>query len=52
VGRVPLDAAASAATGARVATPAAIVVESDDEHPLGGICEATVVKSKSNMANN
>lgn len=51
--RVSLDpASAPSATTARTAEPVAVVVESDGTHPLGGICEATVVKSKSNMANN
>jgi len=51
--QVALDpAAATGAAAARAAAPAGIVIESDGTHPLGGICEATVVKSRSNMANN
>jgi hypothetical protein len=50
--QVALDpAAATGAAAARAAAPAAVVVESDGTHPLGGICE-TAVKSRSNMANN
>ena len=32
--------------------PAPIILESDGQNPLTGICETTIVKSKSNISNN
>jgi hypothetical protein len=32
--------------------PAPIILESDGQNPLTGICESAIVKSKSNISNN